>query len=470
MSKLTKEQKIEIYEKRKQGRSISSLSKEYAILIGNVKYLIRLLDKHGESILRKDKNKYYPPALKEEIINRVLLQHHSVKSTAIEYGLSSDGTLINWIKSYKENGCVIVERKKGRSPTMTKKNIVNKDYKDMAPEEKIKFLEDKNLYLEAENEYLKKLRAVVQARKNQQPKKVNGVYELQRKYPIRILLQISGLKRSTYYYTLSKTNKDMKNDEVMNAIIGIFYTHKGRYGYRRITLELANRGFRVNHKKVKRLMSVMGLYGITPKAKYKSYKGDMDGTVKNQLLTKVIDEESHKTYYERNFETTRCNEKWSTDVSEFHIASGKLYLSPIIDLHNREIISYSISKSPNFNQTKNMLDQAFDKHLNLNGLIFQSDQGWQYQMEPYHRMLKEKGIIQPMSRKGNCLDNSPMENFFGKMKNEMFYGHEYEFKTLDELEIAMEEYIQYYNTQRITTKLKGLTPVQYRTQSLVSLI
>ena len=171
MSKLTREQKIEIYEKRKQGRSISSLSKEYAILIGNVKYLIRLLDKHGESILRKDKNKYYPPALKEEIINRVLLQHHSVKSTAIEYGLSSDGTLINWIKSYKENGCVIVERKKGRSPTMTKKNIVNKDYKDMAPEEKIKFLEDKNLYLEAENEYLKKLRAAVQARKNQQPKK-----------------------------------------------------------------------------------------------------------------------------------------------------------------------------------------------------------------------------------------------------------------------------------------------------------
>ena len=90
-------------------------------------------------------------------------------------------------------------------------------------------------------------------------------------------------------------------------------------------------------------------------------------------------------------------------------------------------------------------------------------------MEPYHRMLKEKGIIQPMSRKGNCLDNSPMENFFGKMKNEMFYGHEYEFKTLDELEIAMEEYIQYYNTQRITTKLKGLIPVQYRNQSLLTI-
>lgn len=258
----------------------------------------------------------------------------------------------------------------------------------------------------------------------------------------------------------------MKNDEVMNVIIDIYYTHKGRYGYRRITLELINRGFKINNKKVKRLMSVMGLYGVTPKAKYKSYKGDMNGTVKNQLLTKVIDEDNHKTYYERNFETTRCNEKWSTDVSEFHIAAGKLYLSPIIDLHNREIISYNISKSPNFEQTKAMLDQAFDKYPNLKGLIFQSDQGWQYQMEAYHEYLEEKGIIQSMSRKGNCLDNSPMENFFGRMKNEMFYGHEYEFNTLEELEIAMEEYIEYYNTQRITMKLKGLTPVQYRNQSL----
>lgn len=107
-------------------------------------------------------------------------------------------------------------------------------------------------------------------------------------------------------------------------------------------------------------MSVMGLYGITPKAKYKSYKWNMNGTVKNQLLTKFVDEENHKTYYERNFETTKCNEKWSTDVSEFYLAVGKLYLSHIIDLHNREIITYSISNSPNFDQIKEMLNQAFD--------------------------------------------------------------------------------------------------------------
>ena len=260
----------------------------------------------------------------------------------------------------------------------------------------------------------------------------------------------------------------MKNDEIMNTIIHIYYTHQGRYGYRRITLELRNRGFQINHKKVKRLMSIMSLYGMAPKAKYKSYQGDMNGTVKNQLLTKVIDEENHQTYYERNFETRGCNEKWSTDVSEFHIADGKLYLSPIIDLHNREVVSYNISKNPNFEQTKDMLNKALEKHQDLEGLIFQSDQGWQYQMKAYHSILKERGIIQSMSRKGNCLDNSPMENFFGRMKNEMFYGYEYTFKTLDELEIVMKEYIEYCNTQRITVKLKGLTPVQYRNQSLLT--
>ena len=254
----------------------------------------------------------------------------------------------------------------------------------------------------------------------------------------------------------------------MNNIIDIFYTHKGRYGYRRITLELTNRGFHINHKKVKRLMKRLGLYGIAPKAKYKSYKGAINGTVKNQLLNKVVDEENHKTCYERDFTTTKCDEKWTTDISEFHIAAGKLYLSPILDMHSREIISFSISNSPNYGQTKEMLNYAFKTHKDLKGLIFHSDQGWQYQMQPYHKVLKKQGIIQSMSRKGNCLDNSPMENFFGIMKREMFYGHEYEFKTLDELRIAMKEYIKYYNTQRITVKLKGLTPIQYRNQSLIS--
>ena len=245
-------------------------------------------------------------------------------------------------------------------------------------------------------------------------------------------------------------DKDLKDQ-----IRKIYNSNKGRYGYPRITLELKKQGYKINHKRIQRLMKLMNLKAINPRAKYKSYKGEVGKTCKNMLLDKVVDTENHKTTYKRNFKTTGVNQKWTTDVSEFHIAAGKLY---------------SISRSSNFEQTKAMLKKAFKKFDNLSGLIFHSDQGWQYQMNSYQQMLKEKGIIQSMSRKGNCLDNSLMENFFGILKNEMFYGHEYEFKTLDQLEEAIVEYINYYNNNRITVKLKGLSPIQYRQQSLISVI
>ena len=279
-------------------------------------------------------------------------------------------------------------------------------------------------------------------------------------------MKVLKIARSTYYHNSKSISKEDKDIEIKAKIKEIFKEYKGRYGYRRITLKMGNQGYKINHKKVKRLMKAMGLYGITPKAKYKSYKGDMNGTVPNLLLDKVVDEESHTTTYRQNFTTTACNQIWTTDVSEFKISVGKLYLSPIMDAHNDEIVSYDISASPNYSQITKMLNKAFLRFEDLTGLIFQSDQGWQYQMHHYHKILKEKGIIQSMSRKGNCMDNGIMENFFGKMKNEMFYGHEYEFETLDQLKQAMEEYITYYNEKRIKVKLKGLTPLQFRNQSL----
>ena len=213
-------------------------------------------------------------------------------------------------------------------------------------------------------------------------------------------------------------------------------------------------------------MKENGLFGITPRAKYRSYRGDMNGTVKNLLIHKEIDTVNHKTSYIRDFSTTAVNEKWTTDVSEFHIAAGRLYLAPILDMYNDEIISYDISTRADFAQQVRMLNRAFMRFPDLRGLVFHSDQGWQYQMQAWHSMLKQKGIIQSMSRKGNCLDNSPIENFFGKIKNEMFYGHEHEFLSLDQLKHAIDEYIDYYNTKRIKVKLKGMTPFQVRCHAL----
>lgn len=279
------------------------------------------------------------------------------------------------------------------------------------------------------------------------------------------MLAISGVSPSTYKYQNNSDDKDDKNRMIMTLIKECFEKHKSRYGYRRITHVLRAQGTTVNHKKVKRLMKVMGLYGSVPKAKYKSYKGDMNGTVKNLLLEKKVDKINHTTKYLRVFSTETANQIWSTDVTEFHIASGKLYLSPILDLHTRDIVAYNVSKSPNFAQTKDMIDKAFTKFENLEGLIFHSDQGWQYQMANYHKLLRDRKIRQSMSRKGNCYDNSPIENFFGIMKKEMFIGHEYEYKSLKELECAINEYIEYYNYNRISLKLKGLTPALFRSQS-----
>ena len=183
----------------------------------------------------------------------------------------------------------------------------------------------------------------------------------------------------------------------------------------------------------------------------------------------MIDEETNKVTFIRHFEANRPNQKWTTDVSEFKHKDGKLYLSPILDMFDSSIIAYDISTKPDFEQTKRMLSRAFNKNKKLDGLIFHSDQGWQYQMKYYKQMLKNKKIKQSFSRKGNCMDNSLMENFFGILKNEMFYGHEEEYKTIDDLRLAIENYIKWYNEDRINVKRKGLSPLQYRQKSFANL-
>lgn|SRR5574344_673732 len=169
MSKLSYKDKVNIYNDKQKGLSYKSISLKYKIRDNHIKYLVRLIDKHGVTILKKKNNNKYSSSEKERIINRVLLNNESTFSVAIDEGLPGDGLLFNWISKYKENGYNIVERKCGRSPTIMKKpKTINKGETE---KEKIKRLEEENLYLKAELEYSKKLRAVVQARKNQQQKK-----------------------------------------------------------------------------------------------------------------------------------------------------------------------------------------------------------------------------------------------------------------------------------------------------------
>ncbi|KAA6319427.1 hypothetical protein EZS27_030678, partial [termite gut metagenome] len=225
-----------------------------------------------------------------------------------------------------------------------------------------------------------------------------------------------------------------------------YHLHKGRYGYRRITAEMKNLGYKINHKTVQKLMGALELRCKVRKVHYRSYKGEVGKIAPNVL--------------ERNFKAELPNQKWATDVTQINIKNEKIYLSPILDMFNGEIIAYSISKSPNMQMITQMLDKAFDKVKDTKGLIFHSDQGWQYQHYGYRKALEEHGIIQSMSRKGNCLDNAMAENFFGIMKSELLYAEKFE--TAEDFIKSLQQYMDYYNNKRIKNRLNGKSPVQYR--------
>ncbi len=226
----------------------------------------------------------------------------------------------------------------------------------------------------------------------------------------------------------------------------IYDEHEGRFGYRRIRDELRNRGYKVNHKKVQRLMKELGIKCIVRIKKYKSYKGTV-----GEIAPNILD---------RNFQAEKSNEKWVTDITEFKLFGEKLYLSPILDLFNGEIITYTIGPRPTYSLVSTMLDQAFKRLSEEDELLLHSDQGWHYQMKKYRHTLEKRGITQSMSRKGNCYDNAVIENFFGILKSEFLYLKEFE--SVEHFKLELEKYIKYYNHKRIKAKLKGMSPIQYR--------
>lgn len=267
-------------------------------------------------------------------------------------------------------------------------------------------------------------------------------------------LEISGLPKSSYYEWKSKLDLvNEKEFELINEIRSIVEASKERYGYRRVTIALRNKGLIVNHKCVHRIMKEQELLCTKfhrRSRSYYSYKGRVGKIADNEL--------------NREFKGDKPNEIWLTDVTEFKTDKGKLYLSPILDLYNSEIISFSLSTRPDTEFTNKSLNKGIERLSPEDDLMIHSDQGFHYQHHSWVKILDDNNIKQSMSRKGNCIDNSPMENFFGLLKQEMYYGNK--FKCVKILEKEITEYINWYNNDRIKTKLKGLSPVEYRKKSL----
>lgn len=276
------------------------------------------------------------------------------------------------------------------------------------------------------------------------------IQKLRQPFPLALLLSIAQIPRATFYYHAKHQAEPDKYGRAKEDIEAIYHENKGRYGYRRITTDLRGRGFDLNHKTVQRLMKELGLVCLVRMKKYKSYKGEV-GKIAPNLL-------------QRDFEAAKPNRKWVTDVTEFSLFGQKLYLSPILDLCSRDIVSYTISDRPVLSMVTEMLSKALTQIPDDTNLILHSDQGWHYQHKRYQRMLKAKGIRQSMSRKGNCLDNAVIENFFGLLKSELLYLQDFE--SMNHFKAELIDYLDYYNTRRTKAKLRGLPPAIHRQQAL----
>ncbi|MGO4282607.1 IS3 family transposase [Cupriavidus sp. RAF20_2] len=425
------------------------IAKRHEIDSGTVRRWVAGYRLHGAASIKR-KYTHYSAEFKLAVLKRMRSQRLSHREVAAWFDIRNFGAIGIWERQYDAGGIeALSSRPKGRPRKMSPPTPKAKPPKPSGDRTRTREeLIDELNYLRMENAYLKKRRLSSSEQEICATQKAQIVLELRRQYPLAGLLKVAGLARSTFYYQQTVLQAQDRYAELKARIRELFAQHKGRYGYRRITAALRKAELIVNHKTVQRLMKAMGLKSLVRPKKYRSYKGAVGRVAPNVL--------------QRQFHAGRPNQKWVTDVTEFSVAGEKLYLSPVLDLHNGEIVAYEMARRPLFEMVSKMLKKAFARLGPKDRPILHSDQGWQYQMASYRSMLKQRSVRPSMSRKGNCLDNAAMESFFGILKSEFFYLNK--FTSIEQLQDGLRQYIHYYNHDRIKLKLKGLSPVQYRTQ------
>ena len=412
---------------------------------GKVNRWVHVLLEYGEEGLNPSRHtRSFSPELKLKAVMRVL-SGESARAVAYSLGMPCNASVLSWVRAYREKGVDgLKSRPKGRKKHAQEESEVpgaGRTGEAQAGE----------LHADPRERLLKKLEGLGGIGGAKPRQKYEAILQTKREFEearLSELLSVAELPKSTYFYEARRRDFDAKNADLIKRIEGIFASSKGRYGVRRVTAELCSAGIAANHKKVQRLMAKLGLSAKRKSVHYNSYRGSV-GKVADDLIIMEYVRKDGQIHHKSDFSCSGPNQKWTTDVSQFTFPWGKCYLSPIKDMYDGRIVAYDLSLHADMSQAKRMLDRAFSLGYDLNGLVFHSDQGWQYQQAWYVEQLKGRGILQSMSRKGNCLDNCIMESFFGTMKNEMFYGHESEYGSFESFRKAVDEYIAWYNRTRI---------------------
>ncbi|MDS1495443.1 IS3 family transposase [Shigella dysenteriae] len=423
---------------------IISTAKLFQLSHTSLSHWINLFLLHGPQALDCRHKRSYSPEDKLCVVLYALGHSESLPRVAARFNIPSHNMVKNWIKGYRKSGNeAFIRRRKEKS--MTRSDDTHENEANMTPEE----MKNELRYLRAENAYLKAMQEhLLEKKPPGAGEKTKVIRSLRCGHCQSDLLKAAGLARSTLYYQLSLQKAKDKYADVKQLIASIFHEHRGCYGYRRIHCELQKRGLKFSGKTVRKLMQQLGLKSPVRLKKYRSYRGNMGLAAENIL--------------QRQFKAEAPCEKWVTDITEFRAGGQKLYLSPILDLFNGEIVAWETACRPTEELVKRMLNKGLESLAEGEKPLLHSDQGWHYRIKSYQSALADKGLVQSMSRKGNCLDNAVMENFFGHLKEEIYYRRDY--RSVEELENAVNEYITYWNQKRIKLSLGGLSPVEYRAE------
>ncbi|WP_246105635.1 IS3 family transposase [Sporomusa termitida] len=374
--------------------------------------------------------KQFNAEFKLQAVKRVEATGGPVSKVAAELGIN-ENTLHGWLKKYRE-----------------KPNAPFPGSGKLSPDnERLRKLERENRDLREENEILKKAGSVL--REEPEIKRFKFIKANRQTYRVEKLCKVLGVSRSGYYAweNRPKSQRDLENEAILAQIEQLHQTKRHVYGCRKIYQELRRKGLRVNHKRIERLMKQAGIHSKTAKIFKATTNSKHALAVAENLLN-------------REFTASRPNQKMVSDITYLWTEEGWLYVAAIIDLCGQRVVGLSMSER----MTKELVMQALDSVCKRarppHGVLIHSDRGSQYCSKDYQDVLKERGFICSMSRKGNCWDNAPMEAFWGKMKYEWLIGQR--FQTREQARAAVFEYVEiFYNRQRIHATNGYRTPEEY---------